>query len=300
MSECGPRGNVDAELVDTIGPRWIDPGKRVKYSHVSYSLVGSTATARRAGALALRARDGLAATCRFRGRDGALEVLDEDLVGGLEVGRLAVQEPLELDAVHERDDLGGSARGVEIGAQLADFDPRDQGGIQPVTDDPAPLSEVVERRAAVGDALAAEDGIEAGEQRILDEDPGIGITPDRAYWIADIDPADAGYADVDALSHGCGNEPITETTNDVGTRPSPWIAQNIEPVCVSSRPIANRVDLDLSNVASLSIDLEEACLTGTNLVLHTTSDRPTRISFTDGRTVTLPVGERTLRLNAPH
>ena len=130
--------------------------------------------------------------------------------------------------------------------------------------------------------------------------PEVGVQPDRAYWVSAIVPAGAGFADVDAVSLGCGDEePVMTTTTETGTDPVPWIAQDIHPVGTTSRPASNRLELTLANVTSLSIARGDpaaapgsrgSCLNADSLSYHVTTDRPATVTLSDGRCLDLAAG----------
>ena len=130
--------------------------------------------------------------------------------------------------------------------------------------------------------------------------PDLDIAPDHAYWVSAVVPAGDGYADVDAVSHGCGaGDPVTELTSSTGTDPVPWQGQEVRAVGVNRRPVANRVDLTLANVTSLTIATDrtagrrpawDSCLTASSLAYRIDADRPVTVSFSDGRRLALPAG----------
>jgi len=146
------------------------------------------------------------------------------------------------------------------------------------------------------------------DQRFFDA--AFDLAPDGAWWVDDIVPAGPGYADVDAISHGCGaGDPITELTTGVGTGPAiiPWDGQFIDIVGKSERTATNHVEITLTNVASVSIDVgdpaaptgeRQACLSAEELTCGVVTDVPTRISFSDGRQVELPAGDHECQLAA--
>ncbi|MGH9136722.1 MAG: prolyl oligopeptidase family serine peptidase, partial [Acidimicrobiales bacterium] len=128
----------------------------------------------------------------------------------------------------------------------------------------------------------------------------IGVTPDRAYWASAIVPAGSGSADVDAVSHGCGvGDPIMRTTDLQGNEPIPWLAQDIDIIGETARPAANRLELTLANVASLTIDTGDpdaavggrgACLGAEEIDYRIVTDRATTVTFDDGRALPLTAG----------
>jgi pimeloyl-ACP methyl ester carboxylesterase len=118
-------------------------------------------------------------------------------------------------------------------------------------------------------------------------EPDLGLVPDHAYWVSAIVPAADGAATVDAVSLGCGvDEPQTADAPGVGTDPVPWESNEVRVTGVTHRPAANRLELSLTNVASLHIDLDRACLTASGLDMQVTTEQPTTITFSNGETRT--------------
>jgi dienelactone hydrolase len=120
--------------------------------------------------------------------------------------------------------------------------------------------------------------------------PHLGIAPDRAHWLSGISPAGAGYADVDAVSHGCAWEPVLGVVEGAGVGPTPWVSQEVRTLDTVARPRANRLDLTATNVRALRLDLAQACLGGSRLEIHSAVDRPVRLTLSNGRSLTLPKG----------
>ncbi|MGH3520861.1 MAG: hypothetical protein ACRDQ7_26500 [Haloechinothrix sp.] len=125
--------------------------------------------------------------------------------------------------------------------------------------------------------------------------PEAGVVPDGAYWISGIMPAGPGYADVDAISHGCGAEEARTTlTTDTGDKPVLWTGQFINASGTTKSPTAARLDLTLANITALTVDTgnpnaptgtKGACLGRAAFEYHVTTDRPVTVTFTDGRSL---------------
>ncbi|MEY2434827.1 MAG: hypothetical protein QOC92_4552 [Acidimicrobiaceae bacterium] len=115
-------------------------------------------------------------------------------------------------------------------------------------------------------------------------EPDLGLVPDRAYWVSAIVPAAPGYATVDAVSLGCNgaDEPNTADVPGAGIDPVPWESNEVQVTGFTHRNAANRLELTLTNVSSLHVDLERACLTDANLDVHVTGDQPVTITFSNG------------------
>lgn len=125
--------------------------------------------------------------------------------------------------------------------------------------------------------------------------PMVDLAPDGAYWVDRIRPRDdartpAGDALVDLTSHACpsGGAQPTTVRRDAGTDPLPWAGSEAVPVgssVVSPEPVLSG---SLRNVATLTIDLEGACFApGQRIDVRVTTDGPTAISLSDGRTILL-------------
>lgn len=119
------------------------------------------------------------------------------------------------------------------------------------------------------------------------------IFHDRAYWVSEIrgrsgDPQ--AWQDVDLHSLGCGHpEPVFTSGQNTGEAPVPWVSTYIRKTGETPVPAENRLSGSLINVASLSIDVAEACLT-TGTAYQIESDGPAVIQFSDGRILTLVAG----------
>lgn len=118
--------------------------------------------------------------------------------------------------------------------------------------------------------------------------PEYDIRHDRAYWISDIVGRDAGFIDIDLTSNGCGGEiPVYATGNNVGPDPVPWVSQFREQSGAESLAQANRIEGSLDNVASLNIDVTGACLSSGLVEYDLTTDGPTIVNLSDGRSLSL-------------
>lgn len=122
------------------------------------------------------------------------------------------------------------------------------------------------------------------DRKLFYED--VGLVPDSAYWVSSIVPAADGYADVDAISLGCGGnaEPVTTEVSGSGPDPVPWQSNEVRVTGVEHRAEADRLELVLRNVASLHIDLERACLSP-DADIAVTSDQPVTVSLSTGETL---------------
>ena len=92
--------------------------------------------------------------------------------------------------------------------------------------------------------------------------PDHDILHDRAYWVGDLRQREAGRVlDVDLTSSGCGGTiPVVTAGRDTGTEPIPWVGDFHEVTGQRRIEQANRTAGTLSNVASLTLDVEGACL----------------------------------------
>jgi len=119
------------------------------------------------------------------------------------------------------------------------------------------------------------------DRRIFE--PDLGLVPNRAYWVSGIVPAAGGYADVDALSLGCGKpEPVLTDTHAAGIDPVPWVSQVVQVTGSTPRAAANELHLTLHNVASLTIDTDHACLHPVGLAYRVVTDGPVTVRFGAG------------------
>jgi putative cell wall-binding protein len=127
--------------------------------------------------------------------------------------------------------------------------------------------------------------------------PDYGLRHDRAYWVSQIrgretveDHRDApdAYIDVDITTFGCGGAlPEVELTGSAGVQPVPWVADEHEITGQRVLEQAPRFEATLGNVASLVIDVDEACLADA-VDYAVTTDGPSEIRLSDGRVVRLP------------
>lgn len=123
--------------------------------------------------------------------------------------------------------------------------------------------------------------------------PEYAIKHDRAYWLRDIKSAAAGYSDLDATIHGCGTPENQYTlTNTVGSGPVPlvWSLQKKAVSGTTPVTLGNRIELSLSNVADVTVDMAGACLNSAPIDYHVESTTPLTLRFSDGRHVDLPAG----------
>lgn len=122
----------------------------------------------------------------------------------------------------------------------------------------------------------------------------LGIRHDEAYWLSSIRGREDAYIDLEATTSACGGEqPVFEDGNDAGVGPAAfaWVSENRH--IVGGEPIAeeDRLEATFANVASVTVDVEAACLAGTDISYAITSDGPTTVRFSDGRSLTLDEGE---------
>ena len=122
------------------------------------------------------------------------------------------------------------------------------------------------------------------------DDPKLGIVHDRAYWVSRIRGRQTGtkFEDVDLTTAACGGTtPVLKKTSGSGDDPVPWTSDG--QVVASRKPIRKAAKLrgTLTNVASLRIDARRSCLAGGSFAYDLRTDGPTRITFSDGRTLQL-------------
>ena len=120
-------------------------------------------------------------------------------------------------------------------------------------------------------------------QRLMWNEP-LGLRHDRAYWVSGIEPAGDGFADVDLTTHGCGSsEPLTARRTASGDDPVAW--QSEEAFVGYRRPHAPAPKLtgSLRGVSSVTVDAEDACLTGEPIQVAVTTDVPATLRLSDGR-----------------
>jgi dienelactone hydrolase len=121
--------------------------------------------------------------------------------------------------------------------------------------------------------------------------PELDLVPDGAYWVDELRPRNAspkpeGDMVADLTSHACpsGHQQEVAIKRDAGTDPVPWIGQ--EGVVTGHRTSepGNRISGTLTNVDTVLIDLDQACLAaGAAVDLDIRTDGPTLIRFSDGR-----------------
>jgi dienelactone hydrolase len=122
------------------------------------------------------------------------------------------------------------------------------------------------------------------------DDPKLGIVHDHAYWVSRIRGRQTGtkFEDVDLATAACGGTtPVLKKTSGSGDDPVPWTSDG--QVVAAQKPIkrAARLSGTLTNVASLHIDAKRTCLAGSRFAYDVTTDGRVRITFSDGRTLTL-------------
>ncbi|MPY78945.1 MAG: hypothetical protein GEV04_10700 [Actinophytocola sp.] len=113
------------------------------------------------------------------------------------------------------------------------------------------------------------------------DDPSLGLVHDHAYWVSDLTPADTSASGgvpakgtVDAFSHGFGRGDAPSTSgSDAGVEPLPYTEVNRTWGESPTIPVANRLDLELTNVGSVELDLARARLDAREpLTVETTAD----------------------------
>jgi hypothetical protein len=89
------------------------------------------------------------------------------------------------------------------------------------------------------------------------------------------------------VSLGCNgvDEPITSDVPGAGPDPVPWESNEVHVTGFDHRAAANRLELTLTNVSSLHVDLGRACLTDA-VDVHVTTDQPATITFSNGESRT--------------
>ena len=118
-----------------------------------------------------------------------------------------------------------------------------------------------------------------------------GIHHDRAYWISRIRGVKDTFVDVGARTFACGTpEPKLATSMLEGTDPLPWSAELR--VISGQRETwkAKRIRMNLENVASLRVDVDDACLAGGPITYKVSTGGPVTIRFSDGRSLHLTIG----------
>jgi hypothetical protein len=120
----------------------------------------------------------------------------------------------------------------------------------------------------------------------------LGFVADHAYWISGVRPRSSGQGTADAFSHGFGTGDPTASPTQFGAGTLP--DGNLGTLAFTRRyktwgPVppsapANRIDLTVTNVSSLTINPKRAKV-GCNVDLHITSDGPLTVSLTGCRRV---------------
>ncbi|MPY97615.1 MAG: hypothetical protein GEU97_06355 [Actinophytocola sp.] len=118
------------------------------------------------------------------------------------------------------------------------------------------------------------------------DDPSLGLVHDHAYWVSDLDLADpsgdTAKGTVDAFSHGFGRGDAPSTSGtDAGVEPLPYTEVNRTWGERPKIPVANRLNLELTNVGSVDLDLARARLDGRkSLTVEITADRDGEVRLT--------------------
>lgn len=121
------------------------------------------------------------------------------------------------------------------------------------------------------------------------DDPELGLVHDHAYWVAGLrlaDPSASGgtpaKGTVDAFSHGFGRGDAPSTSGaDAGVEPLPYTEANRTWGEHPDIPVANRLELELSNVGSVELDLARARLDARErLTVTTTADSDGEVRLT--------------------
>ena len=111
--------------------------------------------------------------------------------------------------------------------------------------------------------------------------PQYGLMHDQAYWVSDIVARGEGYADVDATSFACGGTQPTYTEGSrQGGDPLPWHSQNRLQTGTAAVPADSRVEVTVSNVASVLVDPDRGlCRVEGPLRYKVTTDGPATVTF---------------------
>jgi hypothetical protein len=92
-------------------------------------------------------------------------------------------------------------------------------------------------------------------------DPAHGIRHDRAYWVSGIRGRDDGDIDTDLTTYGCGGEvPTLSAGSGAGPSLVPWVSTSKDIIGHTALPGEQRLQGALTNVASLLLDVDAACL----------------------------------------
>jgi pimeloyl-ACP methyl ester carboxylesterase len=126
--------------------------------------------------------------------------------------------------------------------------------------------------------------------------PQYGIVHDSAYWVSAIRNRGGAtdYATVDLTTAGCGGSvPVLERVSGTGDDPIPWTSD--EQRAASAKTLAKERKLTgtLTKLASATIDAKATCLEGGPVAYDITTDGPTALELSDGRTVTVSGGHAT-------
>lgn len=117
-----------------------------------------------------------------------------------------------------------------------------------------------------------------------------GIVHDRAYWVSQIRGRKTGkeFEEVDLTTAACGGTiPALKKTSGSGDDPVPWTSDEQSVASQKRIEKAAKISGTLTNVASLRIDAKRTCLAGGRFAYDLRTDGPTRVSFSDGRTLRL-------------
>lgn len=128
--------------------------------------------------------------------------------------------------------------------------------------------------------------------RFLDA-PQYGITHDRAYWLSAlrVRGGDKDYGTVDLTSAGCGGAlPLVQRSNGAGDDPIPWVSDDQHVAGHADLVAQPKLSGTLTRVASARIDAKRTCLRGKPVTYDITSDGPSTLRFSDGRTLQLGQG----------
>jgi pimeloyl-ACP methyl ester carboxylesterase len=123
--------------------------------------------------------------------------------------------------------------------------------------------------------------------------PQFGIRHDHAYWLSKIRTAGGprDYGTVDLTNAGCGGKlPVLERVSDAGDDPVPWTSDEQRAKSQKVLAAAPKLTGKLTNVASLRLDAKRTCLRGKTVTFDLQTDKPVKITFSDGRTLTLGAG----------
>ncbi|MGH3442119.1 MAG: hypothetical protein ACRDUY_08770 [Nitriliruptorales bacterium] len=132
--------------------------------------------------------------------------------------------------------------------------------------------------------------------------PEYGIRHDRAYWLSGIEGREEGYIDLDVLTYGCGGTvPTYDTAVDAGMGPAPLVWHSESKFVTGEEELepANRFEATFANLASVTVDVEAACLGDGPVAYSVETDGPVEILLSDGRSLVLDdAGEHEGRIPA--